>query len=49
MTKQQNKIKNDLDEKSKVNIVIEATLDLDKREKTLIKIQSETWSADLRK
>ena len=42
MTEQQNKIKYDLDEKSKVNIIIKGTLDLDKREKTPIIIQSET-------
>ena len=42
MTEQQNKIKYDLDEKSKVNIIIKGTLDLDKREKIPIKIQSET-------
>lgn len=38
MTEQQNKIKTDLDEKSEVTIIIKGSLDLDKREKTPIKI-----------
>lgn len=35
-----------MEEKSELNLIIEVTLDLNKREKTLIKIQSETWSTD---
>lgn len=38
-----------MEEKSELNLIIEVTLDLNKREKTLIKIQSETWSTDLKK
>lgn len=39
MIKQQNENKNDLEEESKVNMLIEATPDLAKREKISVQIQ----------
>ena len=42
-------MKTDLEEKSKVHVIIEATLDLAQREKTLMKMHPGMQSTDLRK